>query len=256
MTFIIDYDQLAPVMFFIGLLIGYLLRKIQRKGTGALLRAILFLLVFVIVFIVKNIVTLAAFCLVTCTLALLTIQESVSTGKGDLYTAYFLTLGLTPVSIFTALILLGQYHAAILLLLRVITIGTLCMAMLSSLPFTRLVGLVRLFLGQSISPLFLVTLLIFRKTLSELSDLRTMFEIRIHMFKSIRQRIQLMIDIVRRRIIPIVDRISDDIVTALMCKGIDIISGINIRPAVDIHMEDLLISILLLLTFILMCIML
>ncbi len=225
MTFVIDYDQLVPIMFFIGVGIGYVLRKIVKRRSAILARAILFLLIFVIIFLT----TCKMFLLGLSAISLTTAFSIVSSHRErERYLAYMGTIGLTLSAIAISMLLCGLYTETQLLILRVLTIGMLYISLILTLPVTSLAYMVRLFFGNSLTMMFLTTYLIFRKVVSIIEEFTTSLKIHEQYIRGIINKVKFSIDVLKRRVVPILEKAIDDITASLCSRGIDI-TGCNVK---------------------------
>ncbi len=237
MTFVIDYDQLVPIMFFIGLGIGYVLRKVTKKKSAVIARAILFLLIFVIIFLTSSRMFLIGLAGLSVTSALAVV---LSHRERERYLAYMGTIGLTLSAIALSMLLCGLYAETQLLVLRVLIIGMLYVSLILTLPVTSLTYMVRMFFGNSLTMMFLTTFLIFRKVVSIVEDFKISMKIHEAYIKGITKRIKLSIDVLKRRVLPVLERAVDDIVAALSSRGIDITGyGVKIPLSIRVTSDDI-----------------
>ncbi len=238
MTFVIDYDQLVPIMFFVGLGIGYVLRKVVKKKAGTIARVILFLLIFVIVFLTSCKMFLIGISSMAIALAICIL---VSSKHKERLLAYMGTLGLTIAAIVASMCICRLYAESQFLALRIVTVGMFYLSLLLTLPITELAYVVRLLFGNSLAIMFLTSFLMFRKIIRLIEDFKDSLEIHERYIKGIFNRILFSIDVLKRRVIPILERSIDDISTSISLKGIDI-TGYNIKLPLSLKftMDDAL----------------
>ncbi|NPB00794.1 MAG: hypothetical protein GXO10_05415 [Crenarchaeota archaeon] len=235
MTFVIDYDQLVPIMFFIGLGIGYVLRKVTKKKSAVIARAILFLLIFVIIFLTSSRMFLLGLSGISLASALAVI---LSHKERDRYLAYMGTIGLTLSAIALSMLICGLYSEVQLLILRVFIIGMLYISLILTLPVTSLTYMVRMFFGNSLTMMFLTTFLIFRKVVDIMESFKTSLKVHESYIKGTVNKVKFSIDVLKRRAVPLLERAVDDITAALSSRGIDITGygvkiPLNIRFTID-----------------------
>jgi len=255
MTFVIDYDQLVPILFFVGLLIGYAARKIVKRRKASIARVISFLLVFIIIFIVKSIYALLALAAVFITVGALSIMHSV---ERERHLAYILTILLTIIAIALATSLVESPYAALIISLRVLTLGFLYITLFLTLPTIEMTYTIRVLFGNYIATLFLVSMLIFRKVIDIIEKIQISIKTKGISSFGLIKKIVLSADIVVRRAVPLIERSVDDIVTALYARGVDLSSSVVYVPAGALFTKDdvfLLISVvtLLVISIVLLC---
>ena len=235
MTFVIDYDQLVPIMFFIGLGIGYVLRKVTKRKSAVIARAILFLLIFVIIFLTSSrmfLIGLAGLSLASAFSIVLSHRER------ERYLAYMGTIGLTLSAIALSMIICGLYSETQLLVLRVLIIGMLYISLILTLPVTSLTYMVRMFFGNSLTMMFLTTFLVFRKVINIIEEFRTSMKVHEAYIRGTLNKIKFSIDVIRRRVVPLLEKAVDEIVAALSSRGIDITGygvkiPLNLKAGID-----------------------
>ncbi len=238
MTFVIDYDQLVPIMFFIGLGIGYVLRKVTKKKSAVIARAILFLLIFIIIFLTSSRMFLIGLAGMTIASALAVV---LSHKERDRYLAYMGTIGLTLSAIALSMLICGLYGEVQLLVLRVLIIGMLYISLILTLPVTSLTYMIRMFFGNSLTMMFLTTFLIFRKVINIIEEFRTSLKIHESYIRGTVNKVKFSIDVLKRRVVPLLEKAVDDITAALSSRGIDITGyGVKIPLNIKFTTDDVI----------------
>jgi len=92
--------------------------------------------------------------------------------------------------------------------------------------------------------------------LSVIADFKISFEIHSAYLKSVKDRIRLFVHILEKRLVPIFDKIADDVATALVCRGIDFSKRIRLRFYNDITKIDVGLFIIIVLAILLLCLLL
>ncbi|NPA69824.1 MAG: hypothetical protein GXO26_03380 [Crenarchaeota archaeon] len=238
MTFVIDYDQLVPIMFFIGLGIGYILRKVTKKKSAVIARAILFLLIFIIIFLTSSRMFLIGLSGIALASAL---AVTLSHKERDRYLAYMGTIGLTLSAIALSMLICGLYSEVQLLILRVLIIGMLYISLILTLPVTSLTYMIRMFFGNSLTMMFLTTFLIFRKVINIIDEFRTSMKVHESYIRGTINKVKFSIDVLKRRVVPLLERAVDDITAALSSRGIDITGyGVKIPLNLKFTFDDVM----------------